>query len=227
MSFSRRATLGSPGPVVPDRARCVSLSHRSSAATVTRTFRSPRTYHPSYSLLGRAVRAWVGDRLRGEALFIVVLAGLTLAVLMAHYLGWALLQPMLATQPSWQILFWGGQVLSGVVLAGVGLVGFRPAVRVECGPATVTLTQGACRHTVPYASVGAISVVSARRYHRHHRRYAATRIFVSRIPQEVLLLRTDEGPVVVALGDAEAQAALFEHLEAACSSSPAPVAQQA
>ncbi len=192
---------------------------------MTRTFRSSRTYHPSYSLLGRAVRAWVGDRLRGEALFIVVLVALSLLVLMSHYLGWALLKPVLTANPSWQALFWGGQVVSVLALAGIGLVGFRPAVRVECRPDTVTLTQGPRTCTLPYASVEAVDRISARRYHRHYRRYAATRFFVGALSDEVLLLRAGDGPVVIGLSEADAQTALFEHLKAACSSSPAPVAR--
>ena len=192
---------------------------------VTRTFESPRSYHPSYSLLGRAVRAWVGDRMRGEALYIVALTGLTLVVLMSHYLGWALLKPVLTANPSWQAWFWGGQIVSLLALIGVGLVGFRPPVRVECHSDAVTLTQGAQSCTLPYASIDAISRVSAQRHHRHYRRYAATQIFVSAPPDEVILLRTDDGPVIVALPDSEAQDALIDRLETARSPTPKPVVE--
>ena len=68
---------------------------------VTRTFEAPRTYRPSASVLGRAVRAWTNDRLRGEALYLVALTGLTILLLMAHYLGWALLTSALAASQGW------------------------------------------------------------------------------------------------------------------------------
>lgn len=192
---------------------------------MTRTFKSPRSYHPSHSLLGRAVRARVDDRLRGEALFVVAFTSLTLVLLMSHYLGWALLKPVLTANPSLQALFWGGQVASVLALIGIGLVGARPAVRVRCRPEAVVLTQGNQSCTLPYASIDEIDCISARRYHRHYRRYAATQIFVSALPDEVILLRTGDGPVIVALSDPEAQTALVDHLESACSSSLAPMAR--
>ncbi len=192
---------------------------------MTRTFEAPRSYHPSHSLLGRAVRAWVDDPLRSEALFIVIFTGLTLAVLMSHYLGWALLKPLLTARSSWQILFWGGQVLSVFALIGIGLVGLRPAVRVRCGPNAVMLTQGNQSCTLHNATIREIDCISARRYHRHYRRYAATQVFASTLPDEVILLRTSDGPVIVALPDPEAQAALFDHLKANFSSSPEPMVE--
>lgn len=191
---------------------------------MTPTFRSPRTYHPSYSLLGRAVRAWATDRLRGEALFIVSFSGLCLGVLLAHYLGWALLEPLLAAHPSWQTMFWGGQLVSLLGLVGVGLVGSRPEVQVECRRTAVVFQQGARRCRVPYADVHGAERISARRYHRHHRRYAATRVFVSVLPEEVLLVRTETGPIVVALPDPEAQTTLQDHLTPAAAPRPAPEA---
>lgn len=189
------------------------------------TFRSPRTYHPSYSLLGRAVRAWATDRLRGEALFIVSFSGLCLGVLLAHYLGWALLEPLLAAHPSWQTVFWGGQLVSVLGLVAVGLVGSRPEVRVDCRRTAVVFQQGARHCHVPYADVQGVERIAARRYHRHHRRYAATRVFVSVLPEEVLLVRTEAGPIVVALPAPAAQTTLQEHLaRAAAPTRPAPEA---
>jgi hypothetical protein len=192
---------------------------------VPHTFESPRSYHPSYSVLGRAVRAWVDDRLRGEALYVVVLTGLTLVLLMSHYLGWVLLKSTLLANPSWQAVFWGGQVGSVLALIGIGLVGFRPPVRVTCHSDVAVLTQGNQSCMLPYSSIDEIDRISARRYHRHYRRYAATQVFVSHLPDEVLRLRTEDGPVIVALSDPEAQAALRDRLEALCSPLPEPVAQ--
>jgi hypothetical protein len=196
-----------------------------SAAAVTPTFRSSRTFDPSYSLLGRAFRAWTGDRLRGEALFVVALTGLALVLLMSHYLGWALLKPVLTENPDWQMLFWVGQLASAGVWAGLGLVGFRPAVTVACPPSGLELEQGGRRRTVSHDALEAVDTISAPTYHRHYRRYAATAVFVGPIRDEMLLLRTERGPVVVGLADAEAQAALRSHVEPAEADASAPVPQ--
>jgi MFS family permease len=192
---------------------------------VTRTFQSPRSYDPSYSLLGRLLRYWTGDRLRGEALYVVVLTGLALALLMSHYLGWALLKSTLAEHPSWQVLFWVGQLASVALLAAVGLVGLRPGVTVVCTPTGLEIEQGSRARTVPYEAVEAVDTVSATRYHRHYRRYAATDVFAGQLAEEVLLLRTDRGPIVVALADLEDQDALRAHVETVEADAPEPVPQ--
>ncbi|MFB6277990.1 MAG: hypothetical protein ABEK75_00635 [Salinibacter sp.] len=191
---------------------------------MTRTFESPSSYQPRYSLLGRAIRAWVGDRLQGEAIFIVVLTALTLALLMSHYLGWALLKPYLTAHPGWRMVFWGVQVGSGLLLAGIGLVGICPSVQVACSADTVTVRQGDRSCTLSPASIDDVSLISARRYHRHYRRYAATQVFVSHRPDEIICLRTDEGPVIVALADPADQSALLDHLYEFRAPSPEAVA---
>ena len=190
-----------------------------------RTFQSPRSYDPSYSLLGRLFRSWTGDRLRGEAFFIVALTGLALILLMAHYLGWALLKPVLTENPSWQVLFWAGQLASVAILGAVGLLGIRPDVTVTCSAGDLDLEQGAKTLSVPYDDIESIETVPAIRYHRHYRRYAATQVFVGGIGEAVLLLRTPNGPVAIALADPDEQAALRAHLDAMKADAPEPVPQ--
>ena len=194
---------------------------------MTPTFHVSRSFHPSYSLLGRALRAWTGDRLRGEALYVVALTGLALVVLMTHYLGWALLKPVLTNNPSWQLLFWAGQLASAALWALIGLVGLRPGVTVACTDGAVELEQGGRTRTVPYDRIDAVETVSATTYHRHHRRYAATDVFVSTLPDEVLLLHTPRGPVAVGLPDPDDRAALAAHLDAPEPATPERVPQQA
>ena len=203
------------------------IHHRSqtSPATVTHTFRSARSYHPSYSLLGRALRAWTGDRLRGEALFIVALTGLALTLLMTHYLGWALLKPVLVDNPSWQILFWGGQLASVAAWAAIGLLGIRPAVTVECTHTGLTVEQGSRSRTVAYDAIDAVEMVSARQYHRHYRQYAATDVFVGDHTDDMLLLHTEDGPLIIALDDADDQVALRRRIETVEVETPEPVPQ--
>lgn len=198
---------------------------RTSAPAVTRTFQSSWSYDPSYSLLGRLVRYWTGDRLRGEALFIVALTGLALVLLMSHYLGWALLKPVLVDNPSWQILFWAGQLASVAALSAFGLLGMRPGVTIACTPTNLEIEQGARSRTVSYDAIEEVDTVSATTYHRHYRRYAATDVFVSDLENEVVLLRTPDGPVAIALTDPEEQAELLAHLDTVEADAPEPVPQ--
>mgnify|MGYP006287378717 FL=1 len=179
-----------------------------------RTFTASRSYDPSFSLLGRALRTWTGDRLRGEALYIVVLTGMALALLMTHYLGWALLKSTLTTQPSWQVAFWAGQLGTVALWGAVGLVGFRPRVTVTCSDDTLTLKQAGQTRTLTPPAIDDVRTIAATRFHRHYRRYAATEVFVSAVPEEVVLLWTDDGPVVVALPSPDDQDALLRHLDA-------------
>ncbi len=218
-----RATVYRPNHWTAERADVVfPAAHR--CVLVTRTFESPSSYQPRYSLLGRAIRAWVGDRLQSEAFFIVALTALTLALLMSHYLGWALLKPYLAAHPAWQMIFWGAQVGSGLLLAGIGLVGVCPSVQVTCSSDTITVRQGDRSCTLSAASVDDAALISAPRYHRHYRRYAATHVFVSRLPDEVICVRTDDGPVIVALADPADQSALLDRLDELRAPSPEAVA---
>ncbi len=192
---------------------------------MTSSFYAPRSFDPSYSLLGRALRTWTGDRLQGEALHIIVCTGLGLALLMSHYLSWTLLRPLFTAHPSWQTMFWGGQALSVCVWAGIGLIGFRPGVTVSCIDSALTLKQGTRSQIVPYNDIEHVEPVSATTFHRHYRRYAATTIFVSRLPDEVLLLRTPDGPIVVALPNTDDREALRRHLTDAECEVPDPVPQ--
>jgi hypothetical protein len=181
---------------------------------LTRTFHSSRTYHPSHSLLGRAFRWWTGDRLRGEALFIVTASGLVLTLLMVHYLGWALLQPMM-TGPNatdWQIGFWIGQLVSLALVGGLCLVGFRPELTVRASADGLSLQQGDDRLDLSLDDIDEVRMISARTFHQHYRHYARTRVFLGRVASEVLLLLTPDGPVVVGLDSLDDLADLHHHL---------------
>jgi len=144
---------------------------------------------------------------------------------MGHYLGWALLKSLFANRPSWQLWFWGGQVISVLLLAGLGLIGFCPAVRVRCTSDAVELRQGSQSQTIPYSSIATVDTISTVRFHRHYRRYAATQVFVSELSGDVICLDTEEGPVIVSFSDSGTQAALLDRLRAEHSPTRAPVAR--
>lgn len=182
---------------------------------MTRTFRSSRTFDCSYSLLGRLIRTWTGDRLRGEALFIVILTGLGLLLLLAHYLGWALLQPVLTGEgaEAAQLKFWTAQVVSFLVLVSVGVLGLRPPVHARLDDDGLHLQQGNRHLHLTLDAIDEVRIIDARRFHRHYRRYAATRIFAARPGASVLLIDTDAAPVIVALSSEDDQAALQDALQ--------------
>lgn len=200
-------------------------AHRTASVVLTRTFRSPRSFHPCYSLLGSAVRYWTGDRLRGEALFLVTLTSLVLVLLIAHYLSWALLQSLVAgsTAQEWQLTFWFGQLASLAAVLAFAVVGFRPPLTVTCDDdaGVVRLSQGRDDLTLSYDAITKTRVISAVRFHRHYRRYARTRVFIGRLGDAVVLVDTDDGPVVIALDDPDAQDALYAHLQDALATAPA------
>ncbi len=175
---------------------------------MTRTFRSSRTFSFSHSLLGRVIRYVTGDRLRGEALYILTITTLALVILMAHYLGWALLQPAMQAgdTESWELTFWFAQVGSVVFLLLIGGIGFRPAVSatVDAEQQRLSLQQGSDELTLSLTDIDEVSIVSARLFHLHYRRYAATRLFIGTLRDEVVILRTPHGPVAVAIADGDA-----------------------
>jgi hypothetical protein len=186
------------------------------------SFVIPARFHPGWSLLGRALRRWTGDRLRAEALHITLLTGGALLGLMGVYAADALV----VAGPAEAALLAVGGALVGVsgLLALVGLVGVRPRAAVTCAPAAVRIERGRERLRLPYAALERIETVSARLYHRQYRRWAAVRPFLGSASGPVLLLHAQDGTQedarggdgrIVALGLPEAQReALRNRLEA-------------
>jgi hypothetical protein len=179
------------------------------------TFTISRRFHPAYSLLGRWMRRWLDDDRRAEALFILVLSGVALTLLLSQYLAWALLKPFIAAAPDGPaaLAFWIGQVGALGLVIGTCVVGFQPAITVTADTDRLRLRQHDRVLVVPYAAIGDVSIISARRYHRHWRRYAATHTFVNHPDDDLLLLRTDIGPVVLSLAPDDREV-LLDHLDA-------------
>ncbi len=172
-------------------------------------------WHPGYSLLGRWLRHCLKDPLRAEAALIVVLSGVAVAWFLAQYLAWALLQDAILADPRGPVAvgFFLGQLVTIVLVLGVGVLGFQPPATVTCGTDGLTLRRKKDVLYVPYEALAAVETISSVRFHRHYRRYAATRIFVNRMEDCLLLLHTPHGPVVVGLRPPE-HAALVTGLRA-------------
>lgn len=177
------------------------------------SFTISRRFHPAYSLLGRGLRRWLDDERRAEALFIIVLSGLALTLLLAQYLAWALLQPAIETAPDGRtaLTFWIGQVGMFALIVGACVVGFKPAITVTADEDALRLQQQDRTLALPYDAIDEVTTITALRYHRHWRRYAATHTFVNHPQEDLLLLHTDEGPVVLGLPPDDHEV-LFDHL---------------
>jgi hypothetical protein len=174
----------------------------------------PARFHPGYSLLGRWLVRLTGDRRQAEAWYIIVVMAVGLGLLLAQYLGWALLKPTIQAAPAGPeaMAFWLGQIGGVLAFLLLGCVGVQPAVTVACSPYGLDVTQGRRHHFVAYGDITSLTTITPECFHRHYSRYAATRSFVNRLPDALLLIRTAERPVVLGLGT-EDRAHLVAHLE--------------
>ncbi|QXD16494.1 hypothetical protein GQ464_005975 [Rhodocaloribacter litoris] len=163
----------------------------------------PRRFDPTRSLLGCAIRRRVRDARRAEACFIVGLAGVLLALILAQYLAWALLHETIRAGGTAGTIFWLAQPGLLLVCLGTCVLGFRPAIRITAGAGGLCVEQGGEVCRLAYAEIRGVETISALRFHRHERRYAATRAFVNRLEDPLLLIRTAEGPVVLGLRPAD------------------------
>lgn len=179
------------------------------------SFRVGRRLHAGYAVLARWLRRRTGDRRYAEALHILILTGLGLGLLLFHYLSWTLLPT--GTTPSLKIGLVLVELGAWGAVVGLGVVGLQPALRVTLDAAaqTLTLHQAPRQLTLSLDAIDEIALRSARRIHRHERRYAATHMFIGRWHDEVVLLRTERGPVAIGLATPEDQLALIDYLETA------------
>lgn len=156
------------------------------------------------SLLGRLFRAITADERQAESYLILAVGLLGLAVLLGGYLGWALVPP--GSRHVFVAVF-----LGLVFLMGAGLTGRRPSVTVRAGQDELTIDSADGELRIPYSAVERWSRIDDRTFHRHYRRYAETRVFVNRVPSELLLLRAGDAPVVLGL-ETEADRTALEAL---------------
>jgi len=181
------------------------------------SYRIPARFHPGRSPLGRLIRRLTADRWQADALYLAALVLGGTALLLAHLVAWNLTPATLAHTPAW----FAAEIALALVVAALSLIGWQPGIAVRCDATGLHLRQSRRRLTVAPDDVTDVEVVSARHYHRHERRYAGTRVFVNRVPGEVLLVRTEETVVAIGLATESERAALRRRLEARCLSSDA------
>ena len=140
--------------------------------------------------MGRLLRRLTEDRLRAEALHIVVLTGGGLGWLMSFYMAEALSE-WTALSP---LTVWPSLGAAGLLMALVGFFGVRPRTVITCGPRAVHIERGGERLRLPVALLDHTEVVSSQVYHRRYRHCAALRPFLNSGDGPVLLLHPREGP---------------------------------
>lgn len=80
------------------------------------------------------------------------------------------------------------------------MLGFKPALRVTLEEnQLLVLEQGDKIAKIPISSIRAAAQISALRFHRHYRKYQETQSFFVKMPHSLLLLSTDNNPVVIGL----------------------------
>lgn len=150
------------------------------------------------------------DARRAEALYIVTLAFVLLGLLLAQYTAWAFLKAPILAAPrgSLAVAFWLAQVGSVLLVVLGGAFGFKPALYVRCSPTELFLRQGGRTLHLALEDIWEATCLPSETVHRHHLRYAATRVFASWYGPTILLLKTAQGPVVLGLGESDAHTLL-------------------
>lgn len=175
---------------------------------MSNTYHIQRRFHIGYSILGRQIRRRISDVHYAEGVFIMAFAALFICLVIANYLGWAVLQSMNAGAPdeAAAIMYWIGQVILTLLFFTFCVFGFKPAVHVSFDSQKgLSIKQGAVQEDIPLQSIRAVSHVSALRFHRHHRKYRTTKAFFVKLPASLTLVSTDNGPVLLGLSEDENQ----------------------
>ena len=155
----------------------------------------PRSLHPPSSLLGRLVRRRARDARQAESLYLVAAALVLCVGALVSQWGWI----AVGTGPNVAPEYVAGQLAAAALLVGGCLLGWKPPIVITAHDGGLDVRQGAETVSIPHERIHAAERISAAAYHRHWRRYAATCAFVGRLPDELLLLRTDAGPLVLGL----------------------------
>lgn len=172
------------------------------------TFQIPRVFHMAHAPLGRLLRARTADRRLAESRFILIVVFVVLGLMLVNQFAWAFVRAEAVANPQGPeaIGFWLSQIALGLVFLVTCVIGFKPRFTATLTDSGLELRDKRHLHEVPYAEIESVDVVSALDFHRHYRRYRQTRVFVNRLGNEVVLIRTTNGPVVVGMPESDRQA---------------------
>lgn len=165
----------------------------------------------AYSPAGRLIRRRIPDSRQAENVFILFAVAVLLVLMLANQFAWAFIRTEVLASPEGPlaIAFWVTQLVAGFGYLFGFVVGFKPEIVVTWTPETLRIDTESDSVSVDHEDVLGVQVVSPLSYHRHYRRYAATRDFVNRLPEEVLLVQTDDGPIMLGL-DADDRSTLMK-----------------
>lgn len=176
---------------------------------MSHTYSVKRRFHIGYSILGRQIRQHIKDQHHAEGVFILTFAAVFFSLVIANYLGWAVMQGILAN-PSYNITtpetvtmgFWIGQLTLGTIFLLGCVLGFKPAlqVKLESGRG-LSIKQGERAVFIPAEDIKSTTLIPARRFHRHYAKYRGTQAFFVKMPAALVLIATQNGPVVLGLSD--------------------------
>ncbi len=154
-----------------------------------------------FSPLARLLARKIGDVRRAENLFILASVGLFLTLMLGNQIGWAFIREEVLARPEGPlaITFWAIQLAAAFLYVFGCVVGFKPEMVVTWTPDGLHIeSQGSVRFFAA-EHIRTVQPIDPLTYHRHFRRYAATHIVVNRLPEELLLVDTVEGPLVIGL----------------------------
>lgn len=154
-----------------------------------------------YSPLARMIGRRVGDARRAENLFILAAVGLFLGLMLANQIVWAFIREEALARPEGPLAlgFWAAQLGALFLYAFGCVIGFKPEMVLTWTPEGLRIDSQGSGRFVAADLIRSVQPISPQVYHRHFRRYAATEIVVNRLPEELLLVDTVEGPIVIGL----------------------------
>lgn len=177
-----------------------------------------RNLNANYSVLGRLIRRSVKDAHYAEGILILTIALLCISMVVFFYIGWAFVEPIITADTSGQAAayYFFGQLGSFLLLFFVALLGFKPGLEIDVDAHCLHIKQGKQRMLVLFNEIQHADSISAKEFHQHYRKYINTRAFYNRLSGNLLLLDTDNGPVILGLSE-EDQATLRGALRSSAS----------
>ena len=177
-----------------------------------------KNLNANYSILGRLIRRSVKDTHFAEGILILTIALLSISLVVSFYIGWAFAQPFIEADATGQtaIYYFLAQVVSFSLLFLGVFLGFKPKLEVTMDHQCVQIKQGSRRLLLLTTEIDRTEIISSTEYYQHYSKYANTRAFYNRLPEELLLLETENGPVILGVS-IEDQATLQEALRSSAS----------
>lgn len=164
-------------------------------------------FDPARSVLGRRLARAHGP-LRGEARYYLWAVMIFLIVLIANFVLWAALKPVLeAGGPvvPGAFLFRIAQPLSLILFVSICVIGFRRPIHVLITDPEVVITQGDRREQVRKSAITSIEIVPEVTWHRHYRRYRRVISFKGGRADEHVVIRAGERIITIAIDGNAAQ----------------------